>query len=99
MFIQYIKPSTNFSQFKFQNKYKNQPGRASLVVRWLRICLPMQGTQVQALVRENPTCHGANKSMHHDYRACKPQLLSPCATPTEARAPRARALQQEKPPQ
>ena len=32
-------------------------------------------------------------------RACKPQLLSPRTTTTEARAPRARALQQEKPPQ
>ena len=30
-------------------------------------------------------------------RACEPQLLSPCAATTEARAPRARALQQEKP--
>ena len=27
------------------------------------------------------------------------QLLSPCAATTEARVPRARALQQEKPPQ
>ena len=33
----------------------------SLVVQWLRIRLPMQGTQVQALVREDPTCHGATK--------------------------------------
>ena len=32
-------------------------------------------------------------------RACEPQLLSPCTTTTEARAPRARALQQEKSPQ
>ena len=31
-------------------------------------------------------------------RAQKPQLLSPRAPTTEARAPRARALQQEKPP-
>ena len=31
-------------------------------------------------------------------RACKPQLLSPCATTTEACAPRARAPQQEKSP-
>ena len=30
-------------------------------------------------------------------RACAPQLLSPCATTTEARAPGARAPQQEKP--
>ena len=32
-------------------------------------------------------------------RAHEPQLLSPWATTTEARAPRAHALQQEKPPQ
>ena len=32
-------------------------------------------------------------------RAREPQLLSPCATATEARTPRARAPQQEKPPQ
>ena len=32
-------------------------------------------------------------------RAHEPQLLSPCATTTEAHAPRARAPHQEKPPQ
>ena len=32
-------------------------------------------------------------------RACEPQLLSPQATTTEAHVPRARAPQQEKPPQ
>ena len=32
-------------------------------------------------------------------RAREPQLLRPCATTTEARVPRARAPQQEKPPQ
>ena len=26
--------------------------RTSLVVQWLRICLPMQGTQVQSLIQE-----------------------------------------------
>ena len=30
---------------------------ASLVVQWLRICLLMQGTQVQALIWKDPTCH------------------------------------------
>ena len=69
----------------------------------------MQGTQVQALVWEDPTCRGATKPMRHDYWACalepashnywahEPQLLSLHATTTEARAPRARAPQQEKP--
>ena len=40
---------------------------ASLVVQWLRIRLPMQGTRIQALVQEDPTCHGATKPMHHNY--------------------------------
>ena len=28
---------------------------------------PMQGTRVQALVREDPTCHGATKPVCHNY--------------------------------
>ena len=39
----------------------------SLVVQWLRICLPMQGTRVRALVREDPTCRGATKPVSHNY--------------------------------
>ena len=41
-----------------------------LVVQWLRVLLPMQGTQVQALVREDPTCHRATKPVCHNYWAC-----------------------------
>ena len=41
--------------------------RASLVTQWLRIHLPMQGTQVRALVREEPTCRGAAKPVSHNY--------------------------------
>ena len=40
---------------------------ASLVVQWLRIHLPMQGSQVRALVREDPTGLGASKPMSHNY--------------------------------
>ena len=39
----------------------------SLVAQWLRIHLPMQGTQVRALVREDPTCRGATKPLCHNY--------------------------------
>ena len=39
----------------------------SLVAQWLRICLPMQGTWLRALVREDPTCCGATKPMRHNY--------------------------------
>ena len=59
----------------------------------------MQGTQALSLVREDPTCHGATKPVRHNYWAHVPQLLSPRATTTGAHVPRARALQQEKPPQ
>ncbi|KAJ8795227.1 hypothetical protein J1605_002851 [Eschrichtius robustus] len=40
------------------------------VAQWLRIHLPMQGTPVRALVREDPTCRGATKPVRHNYRAC-----------------------------
>ena len=39
----------------------------SLVVQWLRIHLPMQGTQVQSPVQEDPTGHEATKPIHHNY--------------------------------
>ena len=44
-----------------------QEFRASLVVQWLRICLPMQGTQVPVLVQEDPTCRRATKPVCHNY--------------------------------
>ena len=68
----------------------------SLVAQWLRIRLPMQGMQVRALVREDPTCRG---ELSPCATTTEPVLWSPRATTTEARAPRARAPQQEKPPQ
>ena len=41
--------------------------RASLVAQWLRVCLPMQGTRVRALVWEDPTCCGATKPVSRNY--------------------------------
>ena len=49
------------------------PG-TSLVVQWMVICLPVQGTKVQSPVREDPTCCGA---------------VSLCATTTEVHVTRA----------
>ena len=40
----------------------------SLMVQWIRVCLPMQGTGVQSPVQENSTCCWA---------------ISPCTTTTE----------------
>ena len=41
-------------------KKKNKLG-AYLVVQWITICLPMQGTQIQPLSQEDPTCPGTTK--------------------------------------
>ena len=50
----YVAPSKNVS-------------RDFLVVQWLRICLPMQGTCVQSLVWEDSTCQGAAKPESCSY--------------------------------
>ena len=55
---------------------KNTIG-ASLVAQWLRVCLPMQGTWVRALVWEDPTCHGATAPVSHNYWACASGALAP----------------------
>ena len=47
--------------------YKETKYWASLVAQWLRVCLPMQGTRVQALVWEDPTCRGAAGPLSHNY--------------------------------
>ena len=65
-----------------QDPSLKKKSRASLVAQWLRISLPMQGTRVQALVREDPTCRRATKPVHHNYWARMPQLPKPvCLEP------------------
>ena len=101
-------PASSYLDHFFQNHaihwpqkglVKNVGEGASLAVQWLRIHLPMQGTWVQALVQEDPTCRRATKPMHHNYWACTleptshnywahaPQLLKPacpCSATREA---------------
>ena len=64
------RPSSSTPRY-LSEEHKNPNSRrcmsASLVVQWLRIHLPMQGTQVRALVREDPTCRGTTKPMHPNY--------------------------------
>ena len=40
------------------------------MVQWFRICLPVQGTWVQSLVWEDPTCHRATKPACHEPTCC-----------------------------
>ena len=42
----------------------------SLVEQWLRIRLPMQGTWVRALVREDPTCCRATEAARLEPMLC-----------------------------
>ena len=62
----------------------NESQGTSLVVQWLRIRLPKQGTWVWSLIREDPTCRGATKPVRHNYWACALEPVScnywsPCA--------------------
>ena len=64
----------------------------SLLIQWLRIHQPRQGTWVQSLFWEDSTCCGAAKPMCHNYwasRVQEPQLSTPehlasCCTTREA---------------
>ena len=60
------------SEVKREDSHFKQVPRSSLVVLWLRIHLPTQGTWVQSLVREDSTCHGATK----------PTCCNSCSPPT-----------------
>ena len=73
-----------------RNYFKKRCG-ASLVAQWLRVCLPMQGIRVRALVWEDPTCRGATGPVSHNYWACASGACAPQQQRPrwwEARAPR-----------
>ena len=67
--------NTTFYNWKMKNQ-EDMVG-ASLVAQWLRICLPVQGTRVRALVWEDPTCRGVAGSMSHNYWACASGACAP----------------------
>ena len=63
--------------------------------QWLGVHLPMQGTRVRALVREDPTCRGAAGPALWKPRAAasvtvghNPRAGSPCSTTGGAAAVR-----------
>ena len=47
------------------------------MVQWLRIHLPMPGTQVRSLVPEDSTCWGATKT--RVPQLLNPHVYSPCS--------------------
>ena len=64
-----------------QNTVKRKKRGTTLVAQWLRIRLPMQGTRVWALGREDPTCRGATKPVRHNYWACAKAHEPACLEP------------------
>ena len=80
----------------FQNLPSKGPTTILQCITWRshltqgqRFCLPLQQTQVQSLIQEDPTCHGATKPMCLNYWACalELQLLNPHAATPETHAP------------
>ena len=69
---------------------------ASLVAQWLRFCQPCRGHGFEPWSRKIPH---AMDQLSPCASTTEPALCSPRATTTEAHAPRARAPEQEKPPQ
>ena len=57
-------------QCNYEGPYKREEGGGGLPWGPSGWDLPMQRMQVWSLAPEDPTCHGANKPMHHKYRAC-----------------------------
>ena len=55
--------------------------------------MPTQGTWVQSLIWEDPTCHGAAKPVRHSYSAC---AVESGDISTEACAPKLHAPKQQK---
>ena len=49
--------------------FKKYIHRTSLMVQWLRIHLPMQGTQVWSLVWKDPTCRRETEPLYRNYWA------------------------------
>ena len=57
---------------------------ASLVAQLLRICLPMQGTRVRALVWEDPTCHMQWSNWARELQLLSLRVWSLCSATREA---------------
>ena len=49
----------------------------SLLVQWLRILLPMQGTWVRSLIWEDPTCLGATTTTEPALQSLRATAISP----------------------
>ena len=80
--------------------YKKMFPRTSLVVHWIRIHLPMQGTWVRFLVQEDSICWGASKPVHHKTQeATAMRSLSTATKESLCAATKAECTQKKKIPE
>ena len=93
------KKSVSSASSNLLKKLRTTDPGTSLVLEWIRIHLPMQGTHFWSLAQEIPhtleqlsPCTATVEPM--PSRTLEPQLLKPCAATAEAREPRACAPQQ-----
>ena len=87
LLIIYVISKSNCFLVSFWGFIKIQHIGASLVAQRLRICLPMQGTRVRALVWEDPTCRGATKPVCHNYWALRVWSLCSAARGCDSERP------------
>ena len=67
------------------------------MAQWLRVRLPMQGTRVRALVREDPTCRGTTGPVEPwPLSLCARSLCSAMGEATTVRGPRTAKKQKNK---
>ena len=94
----------NSCHLERQSGITNTTSGTSLVAQYVRLRLPMQGTWVRSLVREDSTCCRAAKPVCHNCWVCALELGATATRPeccnfTESHVSRVCALQKEKPPQ
>ena len=83
----------HWTDLKHRRSHSEPPDGASLVVQRLRLHVAVQGTPVQSLLREDPTCGGAATSMP---RSGEPVFWSLCSATREATAMSSREPGREK---
>ena len=71
----------NFCEPLRKRQSNGKTGQASLAVQGLRICRPVQGTQVQSPDSEDPRCLRATQPVRHNHWACEPRDSAPQEKP------------------
>ena len=71
-----------------ESSYLKENGRTSLVIQWIKIRLPMQGTCVQPLVWEGGCHRGIKTASHNCWSPCAWSLCSETREAATRRSPR-----------